>query len=79
MGGIRFLLQALVALAALALGPAVLEAPETLGWEIAAGVAALVLVGIAYHGIVGFVNSRRPKRFPDSVMAPKDAPKKEDL
>ncbi|HUK03779.1 MAG TPA: hypothetical protein VLV90_01705 [Burkholderiales bacterium] len=79
MPGLRYLIQAFVALAALALGPAVLEAPETLGWEIAAGVGALILVGVAYRGIVGFVNSRRPKRFPDSVMAPKEPPKKEDL
>ena len=79
MAGLRYLIQAFVALGALVLGPSVLEAPETLGWEIAAGVAALVLVGIAFHGVVRFVNSRRPKRFPDSIMAPKDLPKQEDL
>ncbi len=79
MAGLRYLIQALVALGALVLGPNVLEAPDSLGWEIAAGFAALVLVGIAYHGVVSFVNSRRPKPFPDSIMAPKAPPKKEDL
>jgi len=79
MAGLRYLVQAIVALGALALGPTVLEAPETLEWQIIAGIAALILVGLAYRGIVGFVNSRRPKRFPDSLMAPKVPPKKEDL
>ena len=75
MGGLRYLVQAFVALGALALGPTVLEAPETLEWQIIAGIAALILVGLAYRGIVGFVNSRRPKRYLDSVMPPKEPPK----
>jgi hypothetical protein len=75
MGGLRYLIQAFVALGALVLGPAVLEAPETLQWQVIAGVAALILAGLAYRGIVGYVNSRRPKRFPDSVMTPKVPPK----
>jgi hypothetical protein len=73
----RYLIQAFVALGALILGPSMLEAPEKLEWQVAAGVAALILAGFAYRGIVGFVNSRRPKRFLDSVMAPPREPPKQ--
>jgi hypothetical protein len=78
MAGLRYLIQALVALGALALGPNVLETPEETWQQILAAVIALILVGLAYRGIVGFVNSRRPKRFHDSVMAPKGPIKKRD-
>ena len=76
MGAMRYLIQAIVALGALVLGPAVLETPETLGWQVAASVAALILVGLAYRGVVGYVNSRKPKRYPDSIMPPPRPPKK---
>lgn len=79
MAGLRYLIQAFVALGALVLGPNMLETPEETWEQLLAALAALVLVGIAYHGVVRFVNSRRPKRFPDSIMAPKAPPKKEDL
>ncbi|HVP08906.1 MAG TPA: hypothetical protein VMT02_05225 [Burkholderiales bacterium] len=79
MAGLRYLIQALLALGALALGPNMLETPEETWEQILAGLVALVLIGLAYHGIVQFVNSRRPKRFPDSIIAPKAPPKKEDL
>ena len=78
MAGLRYLVQALVALGALALGPNVIETPEETWQQIAAGLVALVLVGLAYRGVVGFVNSRRPKRFHDSVMAPKQPPTKDN-
>jgi hypothetical protein len=78
MAGLRYLLQALLALGALALGPNVLETPEETWQLILAGLVALILVGLAYRGIVGFVNSRRPRRFHDSVMAPKGPAKKRD-
>ena len=71
MAGLRYLLQAILALGALALGPNVLETPEETWQLILAGLVALILVGLAYRGIVGFVNSRRPRRFLDSVIAPK--------
>ena len=74
----RYLLQAIAALGALALGPFVLDAPETLEWQLAAAIGALVLAGLAYRGVVGFVNSRRPRRFHDSVMSPKKPAKKKD-
>ena len=73
----RYLIQAFVALGALALAPGLFEAPAETWQQVAAGVVALILVGVAYRGIVGFVNSQRPKRFPDSIMAPKEPPKKE--
>ena len=74
----QYLVQAFVALGALILGPTVLETPERLEWQLAAAVVMLILAGLAYRGIVGFVNSRRPKRFPDSIMAPKQPPKPEE-
>jgi hypothetical protein len=78
MAGLRYLLQAIVALGALALGPNVLETPQETWQQILAALIALILVGLAYRGIVGFVNSRRPRRFHDSVIAPKGPIKKRD-
>ena len=75
----RYLLQAIVALGALALAPFMIDLPEALEWRIGAAVVALLLVGLAYRGIVGYVNSRRPRRYLDSVMAPRKQPKKKDL
>ncbi len=75
MAGFRYLVQAILALGALALGPNVLETPEETWQQILAALVALILVGLAYRGIVGFVNSRRPRRFLDSVMAPEKPPK----
>jgi len=74
----RYLLQAIAALGALAAAPFVLEEPESIEWRIAAAFGALILIGLAYRGIVGYVNSRRPKRFHDSVMAPKGPIRKRD-
>jgi acyl-CoA reductase-like NAD-dependent aldehyde dehydrogenase len=71
----RYLVQAFLALAVLIGTPIVFEAPEETWMQAAAAVAALVLAGLAYRGVVGYVNSRRPKRFHDSVMAPKHPPK----
>ena len=74
----RYLVQAFLALAALVAAPLFFEPPEETWEQIAAGVAALLLVGLAFRGMVGYVNSRRPKRFLDSVMAPKVPPKPKD-
>ncbi len=71
----RYLIQALLALALLIGLPMVLASPESTAGTIAAAVGALVLAGLAFRGVVGFVNSRRPKRYPDSVMVPKEPPK----
>ena len=71
----RYLIQALLALALLIGLPLVLEPPETVEGTIGAGLGALILAGLAFRGVVGFVNSRRPNRYPDSIMVPKEPPK----
>jgi hypothetical protein len=71
----RYLVQAFLALGALLAAPLLLDAPDEIWEQVAAGVVALILVGLAFRGIVGFVHSRKPKRFHDSVMAPKQPPK----
>jgi hypothetical protein len=71
----RYLVQTFLALAVLIGLPLFLEAPESLEGQIAAGIGALILVGLAFRGVVGFVHSRKPKTFLDSVMAPKEPPK----
>jgi hypothetical protein len=75
----RYLIQSFLALGALIAAPLLFEAPESAWAQAAAVFVALILAGLAYRGIVGFVNSRRPKHFLDSVMAPKSERKKEDL
>lgn len=70
----RYLLQAGLALAALIALPMLLETPEELWGKVAAGVVALILAGLAFRGIVGFVRSRKPRSYPDSIMPPKKAP-----
>jgi hypothetical protein len=72
----RYLVQTFLALAVLIGLPVFLDAPESLEWQIAAGIGALVLVGLAFRGVVGFVHSRKPKTFHDSVMVPKQPPRK---
>ncbi len=67
----RYILQAALALAALIGLPLVLETPESLHGQIAAGIGALILAGLAFRGVVGFVNSRKPKRYLDSIMPEK--------
>ena len=71
----RYLFQALFALGALIAAPLLFEHPDETWEQVAWGVAALILAGLAFRGAVGFVNSRRPKRFLDSVMAPKEPPR----
>ena len=72
----RYLLQSFLALAALIAFPLFVETPEEPAWLVAAGVVALILVGLAFRGMVGFVRSRKPRSYPDSVMPPKRPPKK---
>jgi len=71
----RYIIQAFLALGALIAAPLLFDAPDELWEQIAAGVGALILVGLAFRGVVGFVHSRKPKAFHDSVMVPKDPPK----
>lgn len=72
----RYIAQAVISLGLLIGLPIFLDAPETLEWQIAAVIAALILAGLAFRAIVGFVNSRRPKRYADSVMITKGPPRK---
>ena len=71
----RYILQAFLALAALVGLPMVLETPESVGGQVAAVVGALILAGLAFRGVVGYVNSRKPKRYLDSIM-PERPPRK---
>jgi len=67
----RYLLQAFLALGALIAAPLLFDAPDVLWEQIAAGAVALILAGLAFRGMVGFVRSRKPRSYPDSVMPPK--------
>jgi hypothetical protein len=71
----RYIVQSVAALAALIGLPVFLDEPASLEGRIAAGVGALILAGAAFHGVVRFVHSRRPRIYPDSVIAPKEPPK----
>lgn len=70
----RYLLQSFLALAVLVAFPLFVETPEEPAWQVAAVVAALILVGLAFRGMVGFVRSRKPRSYPDSIMPPKKLP-----
>jgi hypothetical protein len=72
----RYILQAVFALAVLVGLPLFLDAPETPEGELAAGIGALVLVTIAIRGVIGYVRSRKPKSYHDSVMPPVEPPRK---
>ena len=67
--------QAAVALALLTGLPLVL-APSTAMDMAAAGIAALVLLAFLVEGVARFLRSQRPSPFLDSVMPPKDPPRK---
>jgi hypothetical protein len=67
----RYILQAVFALAVLIGMPVFMEAPATTEGMIAASVGALILVAAAIHGFVGFARSRKPRVFLDSVLPPK--------
>ena len=67
----RYLLQAAVALGVLIGLPVFLEAPTSIEGMIFAGIGALVLLGAAFHGAIGFVKSRQTKPFLDSMLPPK--------
>jgi hypothetical protein len=75
----RYLLQAGLALAALIALPLLVEPPESLAGHVIAGVGALILAGLAFRGIIGFVRSRKPRVYLDSVMPPKKRPKTETI
>ncbi len=70
----RYLLQAVFALAVLIGMPLFMEAPATTEGMLAASAGALILVAAALHGFAGFVRSRKPRSFPDSIMVPRRKP-----
>lgn len=70
----RYLIQAFVALGALIAAPLLFDAPDETWQQVAAGVVALILAGLAFRGIVGFVRSRKPRVYLDSLMPPKVRP-----
>ena len=66
----RYILQAVLALAVLIGLPVFLDTPASLEGMIGATVAALLLLGVALHGVVRYVRSRKPSSYHDSVMPP---------
>ena len=72
----RYVIQAAIALAVLVGLPVFLEAPASEEGMIAAAIGALVLAGIAIQGVAGYVRSRKPRSYLDSVMPPLDPPTK---
>jgi hypothetical protein len=75
----RYVLQAGLALAALIAAPQLFEAPDELWGQVAAVVVALILAGLAFRGMIGFVRSRKPRSYPDSVMPPKKRSKTQTI
>ena len=71
----RYILQAVFALAALIGLPVFLEAPASPEGMIGATAGALILVGFAIRGVIGYVRSRKPQSYHDSVMPPVEPPK----
>ena len=71
----RYILQSAFALAALIGMPVFLEAPASLEGMIGATAGALILVGFAIRGVIGYVRSRKPSSYHDSVMPPVEPPK----
>ena len=67
--------QAAVALILL-IGLPLVFAPSTDMDMAATGIAALVLLAFLVEGVMRFLRSRRPSPFLDSVMPPKDPPRK---
>ena len=70
------LAQAAVAFALLIGLPIVLEPPSTEDRMIAAAFGALFLAAVAAHGVLGYVRSRKPKSYHDSIMPPVEPPRK---
>lgn len=64
----RHLFQAGAAVVLLIGMPIVLETPSSGIGLAAAGLAALVLLGVAWHGVVSHLHTRKPKEYLDSVV-----------
>jgi len=72
---VRYIVQAVVALALLIALPLVVDPSATDGHLMAAIVGALVLVALAIQGVVRYVRSRKPRSYADSIMPPAEPPK----
>ena len=69
------LAQAAVAFALLIGLPIVLEPPSTDERMLAAAFGALFLASLAAHGVLGYVRSRKPRSYLDSIMPPMESSK----
>ena len=67
----RYIVQAVFALAVLVGLPVFLDAPTSLEGLIGAGIGALILIVVAVRSIVAYVRSRKPQSYHDSIMPPK--------
>ena len=72
----RYLVQAFLALGALIAAPLVFDVPEERWQQVAVVVVALILAGLAFRGLAGFVRSRKGRVYLDSIMPPKKRPRK---
>ena len=66
----RYLVQAIFALAVLIGLPVFLDTPTSTEGMIAASIGAAILIVAGIQGVIGFARSRRPQSFPDSLMPP---------
>lgn len=66
----RYIIQAVFALAVLVGLPVFLEAPASLEGMIGATAGALILVAVAIRGVLSCVRSRKPSSYHDSIMPP---------
>ena len=72
----RYVLQAIFALAVLIGLPVFFDTPATVEGVVGASVGAAILVGVAFRGVVGYVRHRKPGAYHDSVMPPVEPPRK---
>ena len=55
--------------------PNVMEAPTSSEGMLGAAAGALILAVVALRGVLGYVRSRKPKSYHDSIMPPLEPPK----
>ena len=72
----RYIVQAIFALAVLVGLPVFLATPASPEGMLAATIGALILIAVAIQGVARFVRSRKPRSFLDSLMPPRNLPKK---
>ena len=72
----RYIVQAVFALAVLVGLPVFFDAPATLEGMLGVTVGALILAGYALRSVLAYVRSRKPSTYHDSVMPPVEPPRK---